>query len=439
MNSRMWSYRTGLLLAALLPLATLRSSAFTSTQIETVSAFVLTGGSTGGGGEELRIQHAPLSAISDITREMVILTEVGNEIPPGQVSYNSRLTPLSDFGPLPSRSIRLRVFYRFIDPASQDPLPTPLETSVIEGPDPLAAAFEIPSNSVNGPVLQYRITAERIQYQGNQLIVLSTFTLPATTPQEPDPFFSVGVQANALQVMGVNGGRFSIDDGNPADGETSVDIPSGLLPGDTTITIDELPTNSPLVPPGLSQPITVYRFDSNPKINGLMRVSLLYPDFEFPRGQDGLVDGTDIPETNLAVMWWDGFAWRKLGQGLSSLNSLGLQSNTLTTNVGTLNYMAIVAAAGALSAQERRPTEKIMTPNGDGVADVVNFVFGDRTDNVKVEIFDVTGHRVRTLMSQSSLQWDGRDESGGIVESGVYIYQYSIDGTRVSGLVAVAK
>lgn len=439
MNRRTRHHHVWVLLAALLPLAAVRLHAFQSTQVETVSAFVLTGGSTGGGGEDLRIQHTPLDAISDITREIVILTEVGNEIPPGQVPFASRLTPLSDFGPLPSRSVRLRVFYRFIDPSSQDPLPVPLETGVVEGPDPLAAAFEIPAANVNGPVLQYRITAERIQYQGNQLLVLSTFTLPATTSQEPEPYFSVGVQANALQVMGVNGGRFSIDDGNPADGETSVDVPSGLLLGETAITIDELPLNSPLIPPGLSQPITVYRFDSNPKVNGLMRVSLLYPDFEFPRGQDGIVDGTDIPETNLAVLWWDGFSWRKLGQGVSSLNSLSLQNNTLSMNVGSLSYMAVVAAAGAFTAQERRPTERILTPNGDGVGDVVNFVFGDRADNIKVEIFDVTGHRIRTLMSQSNLQWDGRDDSGGVVESGVYIYQYSIDGTRVSGLVAVAK
>lgn len=270
-------------------------------------------------------------------------------------------------------------------------------------------------------------------------MILSTFTLPETTSTEPEPYFNVGVQANAVQVMGVNGGRFSIDDGNPADGETSVDIPAGLLKGETTITVDELPANSPIVPSGLNNPITVYRFDSEPKVNGLMRVSLLYPDFEFPQGQDGIVDGTQIPEQSLSLMWWDGFVWRSLGQGIGFLGASSIDNNTLTANVGSLGFMAVVAGAGPLNAQERRPTEKVVTPNGDGIGDVVNFTFGDRADNIKVDIFDSTGHRVRTINSQSQLQWDGRDESGSVVESGVYIYQYSIDGTRVSGLIAVAK
>ena len=33
------------------------------------------------------------------------------------------------------------------------------------------------------------------------------------------------------------------------------------------------------------------------------------------------------------------------------------------------------------------------------------------------------------------LLWDGRDDSGNVVESGVYIYQYKVDGQRISGLI----
>ena len=83
--------------------------------------------------------------------------------------------------------------------------------------------------------------------------------------------------------------------------------------------------------------------------------------------------------------------------------------------------------------------EKVITPNGDGINDELNFSFGDLTQSVDVDIFDVNGHRVRSLASPNNLKWDGRDDSGKVVESGVYIYQYTVDGKRVSGLVAVAK
>jgi gliding motility-associated-like protein len=429
----------GALLLCVALFSFIAGDAFQSVKVETISAFVMTGGGSGGGGESLRIQHLPLESISDITHQTIIFTQVGNEIPPGNPSFNARLNPTSNFGSLANRVVRVRVFYRVFDPAGSGTPPPPSETPVVEGPDPLAAAFEIPSAQLTERVLQYKIVAERILYQGSQLIVLSTVTLPAPSASEPDPYFSVGIQANAAQIMNESGGHFAINDGNPADGETSIDIPAGLLKTQTTVTIDELPVNSPVVPGGLNQPIKIYRFDTDPQVNGLMSIKLLYPDFEFPQGQDGLVDGTQIPEQNLSVVWWDGFRWRPISRGVGELSAQSINDNVIRLNVGSLGFFAIVAGAGPLDAQDRRPSEKVITPNGDGIADVVNFTFGDRSDNIKVDIFDSTGHRMRTLMSQTTLQWDGRDESGSVVESGVYIYQYTIDGTRISGLIAVAK
>ncbi|MDZ7362990.1 MAG: T9SS type A sorting domain-containing protein [candidate division KSB1 bacterium] len=48
---------------------------------------------------------------------------------------------------------------------------------------------------------------------------------------------------------------------------------------------------------------------------------------------------------------------------------------------------------------------------------------------VKLVIFDVLGRRVRTLVNQRqpagryTLTWDGRNEQGQVLASGVYIYQ----------------
>jgi flagellar hook assembly protein FlgD len=67
------------------------------------------------------------------------------------------------------------------------------------------------------------------------------------------------------------------------------------------------------------------------------------------------------------------------------------------------------------------------------------FSFFDPVASVRVEIFDVNGRRVRSLTGVGTVPWDGTDDSGDIVESGVYIYQYTDSGKRISGVVAVAK
>ena len=57
-----------------------------------------------------------------------------------------------------------------------------------------------------------------------------------------------------------------------------------------------------------------------------------------------------------------------------------------------------------------------------------------------MEIFDVLGQKVRVLVDEKQaggqyrVVWDGRDESGGAVSSGVYFYRL-----QAGGLKAVRK
>ena len=89
-----------------------------------------------------------------------------------------------------------------------------------------------------------------------------------------------------------------------------------------------------------------------------------------------------------------------------------------------------------LDAADIRPLQRIITPNGDGVNDTVTF--NGLADQESVKIYDIRGRRMRTLTGPKWV-WDGRTDEGGIVESGVYIYQYMSQGQRVSGVIAVAK
>jgi len=53
---------------------------------------------------------------------------------------------------------------------------------------------------------------------------------------------------------------------------------------------------------------------------------------------------------------------------------------------------------------------------------------------VRIEIYDVSGHRVRTLVSgpkdagRHVIEWNGRDENGSTVHTGVYFYRMTAPG-----------
>lgn len=444
MKIELFYHRVGA--AALLLMAVVQSSfAFTSTQKRSVTAGAFVGGTP----LKLFIKHTPLSSGSPVTKKAIILGEAGDEPPLTPPPYESRLTTESEFGPVEDRQIRITVRFRFVtrDQAlGLDPAPDSTDLPVIEGPDPIAFAFEItPSSFVAaGNVLQYRIIADRVKLINGVLTPVSRVTAPPITSLSTESWTTVDVQANASQVFGSDGGRLILIDGNPADGETQIDIPAGLFATPTSLSIVEEPLNGASIPAGsqqlaaaafpggLAQPFAVYRVNIDPPLRGFLQFSLLYPDFEYPRGQDGQIDGTTIPEQKSAIVGWDGFAWRRLG------GANNFKKNTLTIKSKFFNYLAIVPAL-PLSSEDRRPLEKTITPNGDGINDEVFFSFGDLSENIKVEIFDMSGHRVKTIMSATSLTWDGRNDSGEIVESGVYIYQYRVDGKLTSGLIAVAK
>jgi len=95
-----------------------------------------------------------------------------------------------------------------------------------------------------------------------------------------------------------------------------------------------------------------------------------------------------------------------------------------------------------MGISEYRPKERIITPAySDGKNDVAYFS-GLTGQITTIIIYDITGKKIRTIEGEP-YEWDGRDDDGKIVESGVYIYQFKADvnGKQqlVSGTIAVAK
>jgi hypothetical protein len=66
-----------------------------------------------------------------------------------------------------------------------------------------------------------------------------------------------------------------------------------------------------------------------------------------------------------------------------------------------------------------------------------NFFLNDISSFFTIKIYTLRGRLIRTITDQR--EWDGRNDSGNIVEGGVYIYQIAAEGQRVSGTVVVIK
>ncbi len=131
--------------------------------------------------------------------------------------------------------------------------------------------------------------------------------------------------------------------------------------------------------------------------------------------------------------------WVKVGGNLDAT------SQTLTFSTARLGSYQIRQAAqlGDLSLVQVYP--RVFTPNGDGANDVVIFQFGegDLTGiELTGEIFDLNSAKVATLRAgpdSTTLQWDGKTDSGTVVPAGIYVYQIKVRGELVNGTVVVAK
>jgi len=163
---------------------------------------------------------------------------------------------------------------------------------------------------------------------------------------------------------------------------------------------------------------------------------MLYYDFD----NDGLVDFPDgtssgIKENNLQACWWDGFSWRISG------SSIDVSSNTVTVKTTHFSIYALFPKE-TLFAQNYRPKERTITPASPQFNDVAHFDAQEGND-FKIMIYDIEGRKVRDILPPQLPQWDGKDEHGSFVESGVYLYQFEaeIEGRRktISGTITVAK
>ena len=155
-------------------------------------------------------------------------------------------------------------------------------------------------------------------------------------------------------------------------------------------------------------------------------------------------------ESDLKIFAWDASAqeWQLVG-GEVDLNRQVVRME--------LNFISQVALFQAVPSQIQVAWSlNPFSPDGNGIADRTRLtIVNHNSSNIGgtepvVEIFDLNNKLIRTLVNQTmmssntmSVEWDGRNEAGEIVNIGPYIYQIRMTtGDQVevhNGLIVVGK
>ncbi len=248
-----------------------------------------------------------------------------------------------------------------------------------------------------------------------------------------------------------SGGILKLVDGNPDDGDTKIEFSAGTVEEGTVFSIRQkdlkdvpISGDSELIENTAMIPVVAYEItgSGNKEFSKAVIINLLYFDLD----DDGIVDGTNFNESNLRIFWYDGSQWRHLG------GIVDTAKNVITAKINHLTLYGIFPIKNSgLNPKDYAPKEKVITPNGDGKNDYANFngiqnyltsINTDGTNNytdsnVSVKIYDLSNKLIRDL--QDTDTWDGKANDGNLAESGIYIYQYVIDGKTVSGTIVLAK
>ncbi len=131
-----------------------------------------------------------------------------------------------------------------------------------------------------------------------------------------------------------------------------------------------------------------------------------------------------LPETtnNYELQFFDGINWQPV-----FYNKISKESNRLvfkTQYLGSYRlFLKTEEYEDKLTILGCSPYKRIITPNGDGINDEINFVY--RTDSFLIgELYNLSGQKVCDLKSKQTniLFFDGKDNNGDYVLPGVYVY-----------------
>jgi len=169
---------------------------------------------------------------------------------------------------------------------------------------------------------------------------------------------------------------------------------------------------------------------------GRVQISIHY---DVKEGKIGGDIATNEAPKKLAVFWFNGIEWIKLGGVVDGDRQI------VTVKTRHLSQFAIKKTFNSAGFRVTSVWPKIFTPYGEGIHKTVKIYFEgvDPDEAVVGRIFDITGALVYDNLlrgdDENSLVWDGRFRNGRMARSGIYIYQVESAGKVINGTIILAK
>jgi hypothetical protein len=222
-------------------------------------------------------------------------------------------------------------------------------------------------------------------------------------------------------------------------GEVELDVPPNAWPSDQIVVID--PLAQPLAPPAGMPPGAIWGPSwtlaaADPTLDKAATLTLQ------------LGGAPNVPAAIYRV---------EAGAGDTTLVPLGgarsADGRSIATTISTLGGVVVLyganvgAGAGYSGARGLDCQPRVLSPNGGGFDTrlAISFELG-KNGNGAVKVFDRAGRLVREVVEDGSFApgrnvvfWDGKDGSGRVVPSGLYVVAVRFDGETSVASVAVAN
>lgn len=175
----------------------------------------------------------------------------------------------------------------------------------------------------------------------------------------------------------------------------------------------------------------LYKQEDSMKQNYAFRKRVQIVMRYFDLDNNGLVDDNGESELNLGVFHHDGLKWRYIESDNDIVN------NTYTINTYSLGWYALFNKDKSGDNNTAKILDYVSHPSFSPLnGEIVEFGIKQNISDYVIKLIDFRGRIIRELRSNT---WDGKNESGEWVESGVYIYQIKAGSDMISGMVCVVK
>ncbi|MDD5021901.1 MAG: FlgD immunoglobulin-like domain containing protein [Endomicrobiaceae bacterium] len=346
---------------------------------------------------EINIVHTPITMVSPIAKEMVVVGSI-------------------DAGSAPNYLSELKLVYT---------LPGGTETTE-------NINF---STNVGNITFSKRITflqeSGQIEYK-----IMASVVKGVSVSTETSKYYAV-ISGSITVNIGSSGGTITLESGNQLYGNTTLVCGSGALSSPTDITITEVDINQAATVYGLSkataQEIMLTCFDVTPDIslNNSAVLTLYY--------------GSQTTSQNVIIKRFDGSQWVDVvdapvgtsAKTIARAAVVNTSSRTASVEITQLGRYATFAGSGTLPDNAYRPVKKVVV-FGRAQVEFNNLMDGD-----VVKIFNVNGKKIREITTgdAAGFKWDGKKDDGSYAESGAYIYQIKLaeKGNLISGTIAFVR